>query len=222
MNTPKIEINNILQVQDLDDPNSLSYHSRVEDIAADHMTIAWPTSNGVLVPVHVDRPLSLSFVREDAAYVFQAVVQEKKQDPVPLLKVRILGPPERVQRRQYFRLKVPAGVLIQGVMNLPDNPETSLNLSTQVYNLSGSGLAIRSEIPIPVGTMLDVKLMLNDLAPLKLLAKVVSSELVATQNGRQLSHIGFNFVDLKEGQRTRIIRYLFRMQIKQMVSLQRW
>ena len=217
MDTTRVEINDIIQVQDVDDPNSLSYHSRVEDIASEHMVIAWPTSNGMLVPIHLDRPLSLSFVREDAAYVFSAVVQEKKQDPVPLLKVRVQGPPKRIQRRQYFRLKVPIGVKIQGVMNLPENPQTILDISTQVYDLSGSGLAIRSEIPIPIGTMLDVRLLLLP-NPLKLLARVVSSELLTARDGRKLSHIGFNFVDIKEGQRMRIIRYLFQRQLKQLAN----
>jgi c-di-GMP-binding flagellar brake protein YcgR len=219
MDTPKIEINDIIQVQDMDDPDSLSYHSRVEDIAADHMMIAWPTSNGVLVPVHQNCTLSLSFVREDAAYVFKAVVRERKNSPVPLLKIQDLSSPERVQRRQFFRMKVPVRIKIQGVMSMPDKPNAVLNLIAQAYNLSGSGFAIRSETAIPVGTIVDVHLTMDSPTPLKLAAKAVNSELIITRDGRQLSHVGFKFFEIKEGQRMRIMRYLFRSQIKQIVSL---
>ena len=219
MNKMKAEINDIIQVKVIDDPNSLSYRSRVEDVVEDQMIISWPTSNGVLVPIHLDHHLSLSFVREDAAYIFLGVVQDRKKEPFPILTVHVLGLPERVQRRQFFRMKVPVGIEIKGVMSLPNNPQADLFLETQTYDLSGSGLAIRSETPIPVDTEVEAKLTLNDLPPLKLRAKVVSSEFFATRHNTQVSHIGFCFIDVKEGQRMRIIRYLFRMQVQQLANL---
>jgi c-di-GMP-binding flagellar brake protein YcgR len=219
MNMMKAEVNDIIQVKVIEDPNSLSYRSRVEDVVEDQMIIGWPTSNGVLVPIHLDGHISLSFVREDAAYVFLGVVQDRKKEPFPVLNIRVLGLPERIQRRQFFRMKVPIGLEIRGVMSLPNNPQADLFIETQTYDLSGSGLAIRSEIPIPVDTIVEAKLTLDDLPPLKLTAKAVSSELITTRHNTKLSHVGFNFLDLKEGQRMRIIRYLFRMQMQQLANL---
>jgi c-di-GMP-binding flagellar brake protein YcgR len=173
----KAQINDIIQIKILDDPDSLTYRSRVEDVVEDQMAISWPTNNGVLVPIHLDGHLSLSFVREDAAYIFWGVVQDRKKEPFPILKMHILGPPERIQRRQYFRMKVPVGLQIKGVMNLPNNPQAELLLETQTYDLSGSGLAVRTWNPIPVDTTVEVKLTLDEPPSLKLTAKVVSSEL---------------------------------------------
>jgi c-di-GMP-binding flagellar brake protein YcgR len=220
MNKPKVEVNDILQIRVIDDPKSPTYRSRVENLNAEHLIIDWPTSNGVLVPVHLDRPLSLAFIRQDAAYSFLGIVQERNKEPFPQLKIRILGPPERIQRRQNFRIKVPVAIQIKGIVNLPGHPQVDLCLSTQTYDLGGSGLAIRSELPIPVGTVLDITIAIDEPPPLEVLARVVNSELVVTQRKKSLSHVGFSFIGLKEAQQMRLVRYLFRVQIKQMVDLQ--
>ena len=207
-----VEVNDILQIKIVDDPNSLSYRSRVEDIVGDWMIIGWPTSNGVLVPIHLNRPLSLSFVREDAAYLFVGVVQEREREPFPHLKVHLLGPRERLQRRQFFRVRVPIWLEIKGARSFRENPDAVLYLKTHTYDLSGSGVAIRSETSIPVGTILEAKLLLDQLPPLKATAKVVSSESIVTPDRKTLSHIGMSFVELKESQRTRLVCYVFRVQ----------
>lgn len=216
MESESVQVNEILQIKAMDDPNALPCHTRVEDIAGGCIVIAWPLDRGSQIPVQLEQQLMLSFVREEAAYVFAAVVQEKGQAPVPYLKIRPLGHPRKIQRREFFRVKVAIDVEIAGVISHPAQGEMVLYFKSHTYDLSGGGMAIRLEKNIPVGSMLEVKLFLFDgLAPLKIIARVVNSVPVQSVGGRTLSRIGMSFPGITETERRRIMRYLFQMQRNQ-------
>lgn len=208
-----VQVNEILQIKSVDDPNALPCHSRVEDIAKDQVIIAWPLEHGMQVPIRRGQRLSLSFVRQNSAYVFLGTVQEQAQKPLPHLKIRLLGPPQKMQRREYFRLRVAVDVEIAGVIRHPLEGEKVLYFDSHTYDLSGGGMAIRSDQSIPVGSMLEVKLGLIDgEPPLKVIARVVCSLPVQGVDGRYLSHIGISFPGIKDTERRRIVRYLNRLQ----------
>ncbi len=213
MEAPIVQVNEILQIKSVDDPNALPCHSRVEDVAKDQVTIAWPLERGTLVPIRRGQRLSLSFVRQNSAYMFLGMVQEQVQKPLPHLKIHLLGPPQKVQRREFFRLKVAVDVEIAGVIRHPVEGEKVLYFDSHTYDLSGGGMAIRSDQSIPVGSMLEVKLALLDgEPPMKIIARVVSSLPVQGADGRYLSHLGISFPGIKEIERRRIVRYLNRLQ----------
>lgn len=219
MKHPTVEVNDLLQLKLPDDPNSLPFQSRVEDVVEGCLVIAWPSDRGAPIPIHPDRPLSLSFVRGNVGYVFAAKVQEKGLEPFPYLKVHPLGPPKRIQRREFFRMKIGIEVELAGVVVQPFNRETVVYLKSQTFDLSGGGMAIRSEASIPVGTVLEAKLVLLDgLPPIKFMARVVQTQPVLIPDREPLSHIGMSFTEIKEADRKRIIRYLFRSQMNQLVG----
>jgi c-di-GMP-binding flagellar brake protein YcgR len=222
MKETTIAVNDLLQIKVTDDPNSLTYRGRVEDIGGGIIITSWPTERGVLIPIHVGRPLSLSFVREDAAYSFDALLQDREQEPIPHLKIRPLGPPRRIQRRQFFRVKVALGVELAATVapDVPSKWKSIESTDTFTYDISGSGLAIRSETSYPVGALYDVKLALPDgFAPIKILAKVVNTEPIITADNKQIFHIGMFFVAIIESDRTRILRHLFRVQMQQIALI---
>jgi c-di-GMP-binding flagellar brake protein YcgR len=223
MKETTISVNDLLQVKVTDDPNSLTYRSRVEDIGGGIIIISWPTDMGVLIPVHIGRPLSLSFVREDAAYSFDALVQDREQEPIPHLKVRPLSLPRRIQRRQFFRVKVALGVDLTAsvVPDIQGKPEGIAIIPAFTYDISGSGLAIRSETAYPVGALYDAKLELPDNhAPIKILARVVNTEPLVAADNKPIYHIGMFFVTIAESDRTRIVRHLFKVQMQQIALAQ--
>lgn len=211
-----IEINELLQVKMMEASDSLTYPSRVNDLVEGCLVIAWPTDRGVRLPIREQQQIWMSFVRQDAAYAFGGIVEEREQYPIPQLRVRPSGEPERIQRRQYFRVRTVVAVEMIG--NRPDmppgKPESAIHLRTHTYDLSGSGIAIRGDAPIPEGTTLEVKLTLPaELPPIKIVAKVVHSEILAgSALDKPTYHTGIYFLSITEPDRSRIIRYVFRVQ----------
>jgi c-di-GMP-binding flagellar brake protein YcgR len=212
-----VEVNDLLQIQLPDQPSLLSFRSRVDDIIADRVQIAWPTDGGVLVPIHKHQTLTMSFVRDDAIYTFSGIVEELKQRPLAQLSVATVGRPERIQRRQYFRVKSVQPVELFGEQ--PNNederqPPKVIAIKTITFEISGSGLSIRHGISVPPGTLLDCKLFLaSEDATIKILCKVVHSSRISPGTEAALYHIGMFFLSINEADRTRIVRHVFRVEV---------
>jgi len=211
-----LEVNDLLQIQIPDDPNSLSYRSRVNDIVQGRMLIPWPTDRGVPIPIHQNQTLSISFVRDDAVYTFSGIVEERKREPVALLWLKPAGAPERIQRRHFFRVKSVLQVEFLGEQASYDeaNPASRfISIKSQTFDISGSGLSIRHMSSIAAGTLLDCKLTLpEDSSIVKILCKVAHSERISASSEPSLYHIGMFYLSVKDADRTRIVRHVFKVE----------
>ncbi len=210
------EINDLLQIQLPDDPNSLSYRSRVNDIARGILVVHWPTDGGVPIPIHQNQTLMVSFVRDDAVYTFSGIVEDRKREPTPLLWLRPAGPPERIQRRHFFRVRTALPVEMVGQHHNPDkeNPVSrTITIKSETYDISGSGLSVRHNDAVPAGTLLDCKLRVPDeKSIIKILCKVAHSECISSDTEAPLYHIGMFFLSIKDSDRTRIVRHVFQIE----------
>lgn len=211
-----LEINDLLQIQLPDDPNSLSYKSRVDDLAEGRVLIPWPTDHGIPIPIHQNQTLTVSFVRDDAVYTFSGIVEERRREPVATLWMRPAGPPERIQRRHFFRVKSVLPVEFVGEQaNYDDASATDklISIRSQTFDISGSGLSIRHPSSIAAGTLLDCKLALPDgQFVVKILCKVAHSERISSSTEPPLYHIGMFYLSIKDADRTRIVRHVFKVE----------
>ena len=209
-----IEINDLLQVQIPDDADSLSLSSRVDDIVGGRVHIAWPTEQGIRAPLREDQTLTISFVRNDAIYAITGIVERMWRTPLAQLSLLMVGPPRRIQRRQFFRVKTILPVEFVGEYPSFDreNPKT-IAITTHTYEISGSGLAIRHRSSIPPGMLLECKLnVASEGARMKILCKVVHSSSVKALAQERLYHVGMFFVSIRESDRTRIVRHVFKVE----------
>ena len=111
-----ITINDILQVRIMDDPNSATYHSRIDDISEGKLVIAWPTNRGIRLILHRDQMLDFFFVRDGTPHMFSGLVDETKQEPLPQITIILSSAVSQVQRRQNFRVKCLIPVEIIGTI----------------------------------------------------------------------------------------------------------
>jgi c-di-GMP-binding flagellar brake protein YcgR len=209
-----IAINELLQVRFLDDPNTATYYSRINDIAEGRLIIAWPTQAGIRLLVHTDQILDFYFMRDDVPHEFTGMVDEMYPDPPPQIAIILSSAVSRVQRRQNFRIKSLIPVEITGTIKDPrDDSVTVLNLKTITCDLSASGMAIRHAKLIPEGTTLEIKLALPDNAPvIKLPCQAIHSEVPAEK--QNLYRTGLRYLAISESERARIVRYVYRTQLK--------
>src|SRR5512146_2018340 len=71
-----ISINEILQVRTINDPDSRTYYSRINDIVQGKMVIAWPTHLGHRMLVHRDQMLTFFIMRQEVPHEFGGMVDE--------------------------------------------------------------------------------------------------------------------------------------------------
>jgi c-di-GMP-binding flagellar brake protein YcgR len=211
----KPTINELLQVQLQDDPNPSTYRSRIENIVEEKLLVTWPTSAGIRMPVHADQMLNFSLVRGVNAYAFTGLVDSTTTEPLPQITVIINSEMHLIQRRQNFRIKSLIPIEFAGEVR-GDSSKGSVVpffLKTNTYNISAGGVAIRSPKGVPEGTLLDAKLGLPDQEPvIKAPCRVVYNE-PALDNPR-LYQSGLQFLAITEKERARIVRYVYRTQLK--------
>jgi len=208
-------INESLQVSVLDKETTGGYYSRIDDISEGRLVIAWPTRRGIRLRVHRDQILYFSFLREGNPYAFTGLVDELRVGPPSLLTIIVSNPLRQVQRRQNFRIKCLVPVEIRGSFNA-DSREGSLSaieIKTTTYDLSASGIGLLHAKQIPEETYLDVQMGLPDgERALKIPCRVVYSE--SLPGNAALYRTGINYLSLTESERARIVRYIYRTQLK--------
>lgn len=213
-----IGINELLQVSVSENDRIVTYHSRISDVSNGKLVIAWPMHAGIRLIVHRDQILNLFFMRDGTPHEFSALVEEMATEPLPALTVIQSSAVAKVQRRQNFRVKCLVPVQISGSRKGEEGVDSSIiAMRTTTCDLSASGLAILALQPIAEGAYVDVKLSLPDGgAVIKLLCRVAHSD-VSNEN-RTLYRTGIQYLSIAEAERARIVRYVYRTQLKDLRS----
>jgi c-di-GMP-binding flagellar brake protein YcgR len=219
----KPAINELLQVQLQDDPNPSTYRSRIENIVEEKLVATWPTAGGIRLPLHADQMLNFSLVRDGNPYAFTGLVDSTASDPLPQITVILNSELHKVQRRQNYRIKslVPTELLGEIPVELMGSVSSAsgkhgpipIFIRTTTYNISAGGIAIRNPKGVPEGTLLEAKIGLPDKEPtIKVPCRVVYNE--PSVDNPELHQIGIQFLAISEKERARIVRYIYRTQLK--------
>jgi c-di-GMP-binding flagellar brake protein YcgR len=211
-----IEVNETIQAKMPGDVSS--YFSRVNDIQESRIVIAWPTNRGIRMALHPNQNIELAFVREGNAYTFTAYILEATPDPFPQVTVLPDSPIRKVQRRQHFRVKCLMPVQITGSIQeksdkSADLQSSALYIKTVTYDLSAGGLSIRHPTQIAEETVIEAKLGLPDGGPeIKVPGRIAYSGSLPGDSA--LFHTGVDFLAISDWEQARIIRCLYRIQLK--------
>lgn len=155
------------------------------------------------------RPFELWLSRNDAAYVHRGSVLEETDAGRAVLLLNE-DTPERLQRREYFRLKVRLPILLRIPGQEPDSSESGAAQSRwllfPVRDLSGGGcLCLDPDELITIGNLYEARFKTEPhQSPLSFTLRAVRRTTV-----RNLPAAGFEFVALPEKDRARIMAALF-------------
>ena len=212
-------INEVLQVKMLDGEDGSNYYSRINDISDSRLIITWPTRNGIRLLARRDQMLEFSFLRDGTPYAFDGLVDETDPGPQSQIAIIVSSAVTRIQRRKNFRVKCLVPVEITG--EYKDDPADDRSvmhiIGTNTYDLSASGFSVLHEKHIPVDAILESALSLPDKGSLiKIPCKVIYSERRA-ENAVQY-RMGILFLQLSETERVRIVRFVYRTQLKRLRS----
>lgn len=219
-----LSVNDPVELQVLHEGERINCASRVHDLVDGKIQLSWPTRSGIRVPIRKAQELLLYFTRADGIYTGQAVVESVSQAPVPTILVQAAGDLEKIQRREFYRVRASLPIKLTGLDSSSPNAQTKktsgMHIISRTVDVSGGGLSINKEFPVLPGTVFEVELTLEETQPpLELITTVVYSEAVKTFKGRQLYRVAMKFVDISEASRRRIIRHIFKLQQQMMLRL---
>lgn len=176
------------------------YTTKVEDLTDTMVTIGAPLKGGEVVPISVGTTVDCQFPRDDAFYVFQAEVIQRRFQPLPLLVLRRPDSVQRFQRRQMFRL--PAVLPVQyAVAGAAQKGST--------VDISGGGFCLSAPQPLEVGTELEAQLSFPDGYVLKAKGRVVKATQVDGERGEKRYLHGIEFLGLPGSLQERIVAFIF-------------
>jgi c-di-GMP-binding flagellar brake protein YcgR len=191
--------------------NQSQYVSRVDNINEDGtIDVLIPISKRRIVYINNDTALKVIIASEGAIYEFKAEIVEKLFGVVPLLRLKRVSDIQKIQRRNYFRLKAVNMIKIRKVINLKEAIYSEYFEVTMV-DISGGGLAFNAEIELDINDLIEVNMDLNS-KTINLLGKIVRAD--KDEDKAKMFSYGVNFEKIAEIERNVIMRYIYEEQRK--------
>jgi c-di-GMP-binding flagellar brake protein YcgR len=187
--------------------------SRVEDIdGSELLTVAWPMDRARrLLPLKVGDKLELAGSAQDAHYAATVRVEQAKQEPVPLLTVRIVGGWQRSQRREAVRMAV--AIRPRRAVRLVGDEEQPLRIG--ITTISATGVQVRSLDELRVGDRLEVAFPLAE-RELHVQARVKRVQLV-----EKVWQAGCAFEQLADRMAKEILQFIFAQQRAELARMRK-
>lgn len=172
----------------------------------------------ILIPIHKKRDVHLKqdalmklvLPKEDAIYEFKVVLHEKLFGRVPLLRLKVLSDVNKIQRRDFFRLKLMRDMEARLVEDVKEE-KYGERFKGDLLDISAGGLLFCSRKELQEKDMLELTLDLNG-KKLTVFGKVIRRTL--TENYRAPFAYGVEYYGLRELERNAITKYIFEEQRK--------
>jgi c-di-GMP-binding flagellar brake protein YcgR len=191
--------------------NQSQYVSRVDNINEDGtIDVLIPISKRKIVYIKNDTVLKVIIANEGAIYEFKAEIVEKLFGVVPLLKLVKVSDIQKIQRRNYFRLKSINTIKIRKIVDLKEGLFDEYFDVTTV-DISGGGLAFNADLELEINDLLEVIMPLNS-NKINLLGKVVRAD--KAEDKSKKNGYGVNFEKITEIERNIIMRFIYEEQRK--------
>jgi c-di-GMP-binding flagellar brake protein YcgR len=195
----------------MNDNNQSQYVSRVDNINEDGtIDVLIPISKRRIVYINEDTVLKVIITKEAAIYEFKAEIENKLFGVDPLLRLKRTSDIQKIQRRNYFRLKSLNTIKIRKIVNLTE-AIFSEYFNVAMVDISGGGLAFNSELELDINDLIEISVTLNS-NTINLLGMVVRAD--RSEDNLKKMGYGINFEKITETERNIIMSFIFEEQRK--------
>ncbi len=206
-----MRVNQRVTVEVLEGEPPERYASRIEGVTERHLALAEPVRDGAQVVLRVGTELRVTMFYGGGAHAFQTRVIGRDHLPTPVMLVDRPRRIETLQRRQFFRESAVVQTLCASTGEGPAQFEGLTR------NLSGGGVCLRTRDVKAVSAMiadgsLSSPFWLELRLPSESLRAVAQVVWCQVSEDGKTADLAFEFVDLQDGDRERLIRYLFVLQ----------
>lgn len=201
---PPLKVGQILQVMVYTGDRTVPCEAMVLEVEEASLTICPPHRHNVKIPINADH-LVVTLTTTDAAYMMDCPIQQELSEGL-LLGIPPDSDIQKVQRRQFAR--IPAVFACTFTLENRSEPP----IAGLMIDLSGGGCSFSSPNAIARGQRLVLSFKLPEEGSFKLRGVVRRSNATMT-NGRVQHSIGFEFDELEEVNRKRLVRFVYNVQL---------
>lgn len=170
----------------------------------------------VLIPIHQKRDvylrqdamLKVILSKGEAVYEFRAVLHEKLFGRIPLLRLKVLSEVNKIQRRDFYRLKVFREIEARRIIDL-EQENYGERFKCNLHDISAGGMLLSSKEDLQEGEMIESSLDLNGK---KVVVYGIIVRRILTDNHKAPYSYGVKFDRMKEYERNVITRFIFEEQ----------
>lgn len=183
-------------------------YSMLQDItSAGELVITQPMRDGVPIVIRPSDSIRVLFFKEEGCFAFDGrPINRFKIKNVDMISIRQISSIEKIQRRQFYRLKIVLPVEIK----ILDNKEGSPILKGYSVDISGNGLRLNIDQKLDVNSIIKCNIKLSSNETLSVKGRVVR---VALDNKLAYKYdIGIAFVDIPNATQDRIVKFIFEKQ----------
>ena len=207
----------------------------VQDLGGGLIAVASPMVGSEFVPVAPGQRWIVRYFDHSGEYRFTAQVKRVDRAPVALTWLELPLRVEQIQRRNHVRLSIGLPVLLwpegdgqpdgvpdagagvesseAGVESSGAGPEPGAAappepIQAETLDLSAGGVRLRTEQPLPDARRFVIELPLPD-GVLRVSARLVRASESVDAHGVIRRSYGFSFIDIREADQDRIVRFVF-------------
>jgi len=188
------------------------YVSQINNIYNnEYLDVLIPISKKRIVYLKSESILKVIAAKEEAVYEFNARIVGKTFGAVPLLKLQIISDIKKIQRRDFFRLKLIRDIEGRKVENLKER-KFGESFRGNMLDISGGGVLFNSATEFAEGDIIELTLDLNG-KKLIVFGSVVR-KMYNLQNPKAPFSYGIRFEGVTEFERNEITKFIFEEQRK--------
>jgi len=198
---------------------SASYASQLLDVIdANSISVAAPMSEGRLKFLARGLNIIVYYMNERQELLFfkSTVKNHRKNGPLDAFDITIDNEPQKIQRRNFYRLDATLSSQYISVRNpVLDFDKLEFSQISQediktafTKNISVSGLCLVLENSLEAGSILDITFDLDDTAEIRVFAQVIRSIKVLSKK----YEVGMNFVKIEPRDSEILRKYIFEKQ----------
>lgn len=202
-----LEVNKKIDVEVKEGVYKGTFKSRIQGVGDKEISITVPIKKGDYIPLRVGTKVSLLVYDESAICVYSCKIIARKKGNIPILILELPAKYKRIQRRNFYRLKINLPLLYRPAPFDKDD-EGEEYRKGDLVDISGGGLQmkfLRDQEIYPLSTRLEFKIQFPDIGELFLKGIIVSRF-----KKKESIHIGVKFFDITTKVQDEIVGWIFK------------
>ncbi|MDS1029546.1 flagellar brake domain-containing protein [Bacillota bacterium LX-D] len=193
------------------DENTI-YKSLIQEVKDDSFAVAVPSCLGEYLILHPNELVNVMVLSDNERYGFVSKVLFRSRDQIPLYYLSNPKEVERIQLRNFVRIKTIFEVFYQEISSedLDRLNQLKPQEKARVVDISGGGMQIAIDKKIPVNSLLYVHIPLamdGDVHNVFVVGKIV--RFIPADEKRTHNLAGLGFEKITEKERELLIRFIF-------------
>lgn len=191
-----------------------TYVSQVTDIFGDEfIEISFPMYKNRTIYFINGEKLILVIGKREAVFEFQAVVIEKKYENIPIMRLKVISEPIRIQRRNYYRLKIIKPIRYRLIDASMDSEDESVKYNKGfLLDISEGGIMFCTKEELEEKDSLELIFDIEDRKDVIFKGKIVRKIYNAEKSG--IYEYGVEFDEINKKDRNKLAKFIFAEQRK--------